>query len=361
MNILVAIDSLKGCLSSAEANEAAREGLLRTWPEAEVVTRRVSDGGEGWLDAFGGVGASPEDAPLPGFESVDVEVCDPLMRPVRAQYLRQGTLAVVEVARACGLGLLRPEERNPLRASTYGVGQLIVDAWQRGCTHFVVGLGGSGTSDAGRGMLQACRDNGLLLGDMPQVPLSFVLATDVSNPLCGPQGAAAVFAPQKGADTEMVRQLEQQSLQFARENAGRMGLDRSAEAGAGAAGGLGYAFMQFFGAECRSGAEVLMETMCFDALLARADLVITGEGGADRQTLMGKLPCRILCHAKAAAVPCLLIAGNVADREELLSAGFADVICFNPPELPRSEALRPVVAKRQIAETCSRFRFIPFP
>jgi len=332
MKIILAIDSLKGCLSSAEANRAAAGAVREVHCKAEIVECTVSDGGEGWIDAWG------------TGEVIETTVHDPLMRPIRARYLKQGEVAVVEIAQACGLTLLRPEERNPLSASSYGVGELIADGLKRGCTRFIVGLGGSATSDAGQGMLKA-------LKDVDARGVTFTIATDVGNPLYGERGAAAIFAPQKGATPSMVRELDARARLFAESNAREMGFDRSQAAGAGAAGGLGYAFMQFFNADCRPGAELLLDTLHFDHLLKDADLVITGEGHADRQTLMGKLPCHILNRARAKEVPCHLIAGGIQDADILLAAGFASIHEINPPTLPLKEALKPETAKRKIAWT----------
>jgi glycerate kinase len=226
--IVVAIDSFKGCLTSAEANQAACEGILDRMPEAKVVQVPVSDGGEGWLEAF---------YAAMGGEIVEVNVKDPLMRPIVAQYLIQGDTAVIEIAKASGLTLLSSEERNPMVATSYGTGQLVVDAIRRGCKHIIVGLGGSATSDCGIGMLEAI-DN----ADYKDV--RFTIATDVTNPLCGENGAAYVFGPQKGATPEMVEALDARAKRFAEASAKHLGCDCQNMPGAGAAGGLGYAFLQ---------------------------------------------------------------------------------------------------------------------
>jgi len=389
MKVIVAIDSFKGCLSSAEAGAAAVAGIKERWPEAEVVCLPVSDGGEGWLEAWMAPLSSPEGetdvqtsnsktfvAPsgAEGGAYITTTVHDPLLRPVQARYLKAGDLAVIEVAEACGLHLLRPEERNPLVASSRGVGELIADAMNRGCKRFVVGLGGSAVSDAGRGMIEGMKSERVKsekykLPDYSVEPttfdgnsylslftlslFTFLIATDVTNPLYGPRGAAAIFGPQKGATAEMVVELDRRAKAFADENARVMGFDRSGEPGAGAAGGLGYAFMQFFGAEQRSGAELLMEAVHFDELIRDADFIITGEGRADGQTLMGKLPGIVLHHARQAGIPCHLIAGCVDDEAALLAAGFATVRSINPPGLPLSEAMKPEVARRNMAIMCS--------
>ena len=371
--IIVAIDSFKGCLTSAEANEAAAAGIRLLIPDAEVIQIPVSDGGEGWLEAF--------HAAIGG-ELIELPVRDPLMRPVTAKYLKNGETAVIEIAQASGLTLLSPEERNPMRVTTYGTGQLVVDAVRRGCKHIIAGLGGSATSDCGIGMIRAIIDGFAKHGtwdDVHQLDnVQFTIATDVTNPLCGENGAAHVFAPQKfaikrekpkfvsvserehtrpkvkGAMPEMVHQLDERARKFAEVSARHFGFDRQEEPGAGAAGGLGYAFLQYMNAICRSGIDLLLDTIRFDDLLSDASLVITGEGSADRQTLMGKLPFGILQRAKTHNVPVSLIAGRLADVEQLSTAGFSRVICINPPDLPIEEAMKPDVAKRNIADTvCS--------
>ncbi len=343
MKVVVAIDSLKGCLTSQEANRAAVAGVRQGMPGAEVVEIPVSDGGEGFLDAF----QSAWDG-----EIVEVEVMDPLMRPVVAPYLLRGDTAIIEMAKASGLTLLRSEERNPMRATSYGTGQLVADAVRRGSKHVVVGLGGSATSDCGMGMIRAIIDAFAKGGTWDDVrvldDVRFTIATDVTNPLCGENGAAYVFAPQKGATPEMVVSLDARAQRFAEVSARHFGYDRQNEQGAGAAGGLGYAFLQYMKAACRSGIDLLLDAVHFDEVLKDADLVITGEGSADRQTLMGKLPFGILQQAKAQGVPVCLIAGRIADRPELLAAGFQHVMCINAPDLPIEEAMKPAVARENI-------------
>lgn len=346
--IIVAIDSFKGCLTSAEANQAAVEGILQKMPDAEVKQIPVSDGGEGWLEAF---------LSAKGGQLVDVHVKDPLLRPVDAQYLVQGDTAVIEIAKASGLTLLTPEERNPMVATSYGTGQLVVDAVRRGCKQVVVGLGGSATSDCGIGMLRAIIDAFAKGGSWDEVTqlrdVRFTIASDVTNPLCGENGAAHVFAPQKGATPEMVVALDARARQFAEKTALHFGYDRQDVPGAGAAGGLGYAFLQYLNADYRSGIDLLLDAVHFGHLLQDADMVITGEGSADRQTLMGKLPFGILQRALQHRVPVMLIAGRIKDRPALLEAGFSRVECINPPYLPIEEAMKPETAKKNIMNLVS--------
>lgn len=345
--VIIAIDSFKGCLSSIEANHAAAAGVKDICRNTKIVQVPVSDGGEGFLEAF--------HAAIGG-EIKETVVFDPLMRPITAKYLLHGEMAVIEIAQASGLTLLKEKERNPLVATSYGTGQLVVDAIRNGAKHVVVGLGGSATSDAGMGMLRA------LVDAFPQLEswnntdvlkgINFTIASDVKNPLCGENGAAAVFAPQKGATPEMVAELDKRASRFAETSAKQFGYDRSDMEGAGAAGGLGYAFLQYLHAECQSGITLLLETIGFREMAKDADLIITGEGSADRQTLMGKLPMGILQHSEH--TPVALIAGRIKDREQLLQAGFAYVECINPPDIPLAEAMRKEVAQHNICQTVAR-------
>ncbi len=345
--VVVAIDSFKGCMSSVEANRAAAEGVRCACPDAEIVQVPVSDGGEGFLEAF---------HVAIGGELIAVTVNDPLMREVTARYLLKDEMAVIEMAQASGLTLLTKEERDPMVATSYGTGQLVVDAVRKGARHVIVGLGGSATSDAGMGMLRAIVDafaKHERWEDFEELKdVRFTIATDVKNPLCGENGAAYVFAPQKGATPEMVCQLDQRARKFAEVSTRHFGFDHSQDEGAGAAGGLGYAFLQYLDASSKSGIQLLLETIHFDELVRDADLVITGEGSADRQTLMGKLPVGIL--AQSGKTPVCLIAGRISDREQLLNAGFARVECINPPGISLKEAMRKKTAELNVGNTVRR-------
>ena len=342
MKVIIAIDSFKGCLTSKEANEAAAEGLRKAYPDAEIVEVPVSDGGEGYMEAFhAAIGGRLE----------EVTVRDPLMRPITAKYLLRNEMAVIEIAQASGLTLLTQEERNPMVATSYGTGQLVADAVRKGASHIIVGLGGSATSDAGIGMLRALIDTFAKHGSWDDIEalkdVTFTIASDVKNPLYGEKGAAHVFAPQKGATPEMVLALDERARRFAEVSAKHFGYDRSQMPGAGAAGGLGYAFLQYLDAKSISGIQLLLDTIRFKEIVKEADLIITGEGSADRQTLMGKLPMGIL--EQAGSVPVVLIAGKTSDREELLNAGFSRVECINPPGISFEEAMRKDVAQHNIS------------
>lgn len=343
MKVVIAIDSFKGCLTSKEANEAAAEGIRNAYPDAEVVEVPVSDGGEGYMEAFhAAIGGRLE----------EVMVRDPLMRPVLAKYLLHNEMAVIEIAQACGLTLLTKEERNPMVATSYGTGQLVADAVRKGAKHIIVGLGGSATSDAGIGMLRALIDTFAKNKSWDDIEafkdVTFTIASDVKNPLCGEHGAAHVFAPQKGATPEMVVALDERARKFAEVSAKHLGHDCSQMAGAGAAGGLGYAFLQYLHARSMSGIQLLLDTIRFKELGKDADLIITGEGSADRQTLMGKLPMGIL--EQSVQAPVILIAGRINDRKDLLNAGFARVECINPPGIALEEAMRKEVAQQNIRQ-----------
>lgn len=350
MHILLALDSFKGCLTSEEVEAAFARAL--TARGADVSSLPLSDGGEGMLQAF--------TAALHG-QTIEVEVHDPLMRPVTARYgLAPDGTAIIESAQACGLTLIPAAERNPLTATSYGVGELVAHAARRGCRRFIIGLGGSGTSDAGRGMLRGLTDTLAPGGAIDEVihnmmgGCRFVLACDVRNPLYGPEGAAHVFAPQKGATPDMVDELDRRARHFAELSARRMGWDASTLPGAGAAGGLGYAFLQYLQATMESGADLLLDLAGFDHLLKHADLVITGEGHADRQTLMGKLPERVMRRARQQGIPVWLIAGQADDAASLLQAGFSRVSSLTPAGMPLKEAIRPETARKNILRWVER-------
>lgn len=351
--IILAIDSFKGCMTSKEANEAAREGLINIDSSTDIQSFDVSDGGEGFLEAM-----HPD-------KVVTCHVHDALMRWTDAAFGIKDGKAIIEVAQAVGLTKIEPEQRNPLKATSYGVGELMVRAWKEGCREFVVGLGGSATSDCGLGMLKCLRKfwqtdhHKMFYDDFDTSALRDIkvtLATDVTNPLCGTEGAAAVFAPQKGADADMVEKLERRAKTFAEMSAKHQGRDMSNEPGAGAAGGLGYAFMEFMSATTKSGAELVLDSDGFYPSLDGASLVITGEGASDKQTLMGKLPAVILKAGKKKNIPVVLMAGKIGNRDELLQAGFNKVVCINYG-LPKDvDLLDKNVASERLSKACSALK-----
>lgn len=352
--IIVAIDSFKGCMTSHEANEAATKGLKDNNESADIQSFDVSDGGEGFLEAM-----QPD-------EVVNVHVHDALMRWTDAAFGIKDGKAIIEVAQAVGLTKIEPEQRNPLKATSYGVGELIARAWQKGCREFIVGLGGSATSDCGLGMLKSLRKfwqtdhHKMFYDDFDTTVLKNIkvtLATDVTNPLCGPNGAAKIFAPQKGADADMVEKLERKAKTFAEMSAKHQGIDMSNEPGAGAAGGLGYAFMEFMSAKVESGATLVLNSNGFFNALDGASLVITGEGSSDKQTLMGKLPAVILKACKEKDIPVVLLAGKISDKDNLQTAGFSKVICINDNQPTDVDVLDKEVASGRLSTASSLLHF----
>jgi glycerate kinase len=307
MRVLVAPDSFGGTLSAVEAAAAIAAGWRDAAPGDEVDVLPMSDGGPGFVDVL----AASLDGRL-----VPVEVDGPLRQSVAAQILVAGETAYVESAQACGLHLVPPAERDPTRTSTYGVGQLIRAAIEQDVRRIVVGLGGSGTNDGGRGAWE-------VLGDHPIPPgIALIAATDVDTPLLGPNGASAVFGPQKGADRAMVLDLDDRLRAWADEVEERLhwpGIrDRP---GAGAAGGLGFA-LDAWGAERTAGFEIVAAALGLAARIEAADLVVTGEGAFDSQSLRGKVPAGVAQAAQAAGVPCLVIAGRVeVGRRDAAAAG----------------------------------------
>lgn len=325
MKVVLAPDKFSGTLSAAETARTLAEGWRRARPDDEVVAVPMADGGEGTLDVVA--------AAVPQARWFEVEVADPLGIATHAQWLLlpDGT-ALVESARACGLGLLPPERRDPLRATTYGVGQLIAAAERAGARRILVGLGGSATVDGGAGMaialghrLLRADGNGVKVGALwlrdleriqPRGPLSVPVygLADVDSPLLGERGAVAVFAPQKGARREDLPVLERALERIA--DVAERDLDGGPWRdlpGAGAAGGLGFGLTAFCGAALESGAERVAQLVGLEAALADADAVVTGEGALDGQTSAGKVAAHVLAVARARGIPALAVAGRIED------------------------------------------------
>lgn len=332
--MVIAIDSFKGSLSSMEASKEIATAIIDVNPDAEVISVPLADGGEGLVEAL--VYAT-------GGQTRSVIVTGPIGEPIQASYgiLGDGKTAVIEVAAACGLPQVPPERRDPLHTTTYGVGELIMDAMRHGCREFVIGLGGSATNDAGIGMLQALgyrfkddegravdRGGEALLQlrniDTTHVPRElrqcvFKIACDVQNPLYGPDGAAYIFAPQKGADPNMVKVLDEGLANFAGIVERELGHDVQQIPGAGAAGGLGAAFAGFLQGQLQSGVKLVLHTIGLEKKLAGADLVITGEGQLDGQTAMGKAPLGVARIAHAYNIPVIALAGGVSKEASVLN------------------------------------------
>jgi glycerate kinase len=308
MRVVVAPDSFGGTLSAVEAAGAIATGWRDGSPDDELDIVPLSDGGPGFVDVLhAGLGG--------GVVTVTVE--DPLGRPVAADLLVVGTTAYVESAQACGLHLMTLDERNPMVTTTRGVGQLLRAAVGGGATRIVVGLGGSGTNDGGRGMWE------LLDG---QLGAELVAATDVDNPLLGPNGASAVFGPQKGADRAMVLDLDDVLRAWADKVealTSRAGLRD--EPGAGAAGGLGFALFAL-GATRASGLDLVAEAVGLRDRIAAADLVVTGEGRFDSQSLRGKVPAGVARLAQEHGLPCVVIAGQAeVGRRDAAAMGVEEI------------------------------------
>ena len=370
--IIVAMDSFKGCLTSNEAGQAAMEGIQKDFPNIEVACIPVSDGGDGMLDVL---------VQATGGRSITLNVHDPLMRPCTARYgiSPDGHTAFIEMAMASGLSLVPTAQRNPMLTSTYGTGEFVLDALKRGCRNFIIGLGGSATNDAGLGMLQALGYrflnqaketlgasletvmNGSLMAEVAAIDTShvcpemrearFLLACDVQAPFYGPQGAACVFAPQKGADENMVKALDRNLEHLASVIQRETGKDIASLPGAGAAGGMGGGMMALLNATMEPGAKVVLDAIHFKKQITGSSLVITGEGKSDRQTLMGKIPSGILEEATRQGIPTLLLSGSIEDVNELNSAGFLGVFSTTPRPMSLAQAMEPNVARNNIRET----------
>jgi len=367
MKVVIAIDSLKGSLSSLEAGKAVETGIKSVYPEATVWVSPLADGGEGTVEALTlGMGGKLQ----------KIEVTGPLGDIIRGQYgiLSDGKTAIVEMAAAAGITLVPEDKRNPLNTTTYGVGEILLDAIQKGCRHFIIGIGGSATNDGGLGMLQAL-GYGMLDADGVAVPYgavglktlyriddskvipelkecTFRIACDVTNPLCGEKGCSAVFGPQKGASPADIAMMDKWMEDYARLSKEKYSHADANAPGAGAAGGLGFAFLTFTNAVLESGIEiVLTETKLADRI-AQADLVVTGEGRLDGQTVMGKAPVGVAKIAKKYNKPVIAFAGSVTPEAKLCNENGIDA--FFPilrQVVTLSEAMEPETARQNMIDT----------
>lgn len=348
MRAVVAPDKFKGSLSASEVAAAVSVGLLDAVPGLDVVTVPVADGGEGTLEA----------AVAAGFELVPVEVAGPTGALLRSAIAVRGATAVVEMAAASGLAVLPEGTLAPLTATSLGTGQLVRAALERGCTEIVLGIGGSACTDGGAGLLVGLGARlldedggdlsvgGAVLCDLHRVDLTgldprlstatVVLASDVDNPLLGPNGAAGVYGPQKGAGADDVAALESALSRWVKaleEAIGSRATEGAQEPGAGAAGGVGFAALVALGAVRRPGIDVVLDLTGFHGHLGGADLVVTGEGSLDAQTLHGKAPAGVAAAARAGGVPVVAVCGrSLLDDEALRGAGFAGVYALTDVE-----------------------------
>lgn len=365
MKVVVAIDSFKGSLSSAEAGNAAKDGIRRAC-DADVVVKPLADGGEGTTEALvEGLGG----------KYVYVLVTGPLGEKTNAKYgiLGDGKTAVMEMAEASGITLVKREELSPLRATTYGVGEMILDAVRRGCREFIIGIGGSATSEGGTGMLQALgyeitdgngkaiepglRDLDCIASiSAEKVPgelkeCRFSIACDVKNPLCGKNGAVYIFGLQKGIKEEEKQSLDKKMMHFAEKTKEFTGTDFRMAEGAGAAGGLGFAFLSYFSnVELKSGIDIVLEAIGLEREVKNADIVITGEGRLDFQTAMGKVPVGVARLAKKYGAKVLAFAGGVTkDAGECNAAGIDAFFPIVRGVTTLDEAMNPENAKENMA------------
>jgi len=335
--VLLAPDKFKGSLPAREVAQALAEGVRRVRPDAVVDSLPVADGGDGTLDA----------AVASGFERVEVVVDGPTGEPVATAYARRGTTAVVEMADACGLVRLPGGVLAPMTASSRGLGQVVAAALDAGCRDLVVGIGGSASTDGGVGMLTALGaavdDDRLdLTGLHPGLADARVVAAcDVDNPLTGPDGAAAVYGPQKGADPEQVALLDDRLAGWADLVAAATGADRRDEPGAGAAGGVGFGLVAVLGAELRPGIALMLDLLGFADRVAGSRLVVTGEGSLDEQSLRGKAPVGVSAAAARAGVPVVAVCGrNLLSERQLAAAGITAAYALTDLEPDVSVCLR---------------------
>lgn len=371
MKVVVAPDSFKGSLTAKQVSEAIRAGVLRVYPHAEIVAKPMADGGEGTLQCLVDATAG---------KLMTATVKDPLGRPVAAEFgiLGDGVTCVIELAASSGLYLISEAERNPLRTTTYGFGQLIMAGLDLGCRRFILGLGGSATNDGGAGMLQAL---GHRLLDEDDQPLSFgggelsrlsridcsqkderldecqfVVACDVTNPFVGPNGASHVFGPQKGATPEMVLALDDCLRHFADVIEKSRGIAIHDLPGTGAAGGVAGALLAFLGGELQAGIQIVMETTRLACAMQGADLVITGEGQVDRQTAQGKTPCGVARLAQQFGIPVIVLAGSIGEGiEALYEEGVTAVVSIANRPMTLDESMRDSAALlEQAAEQVMR-------
>ena len=363
MKIVLAIDSFKGSLTSEEAGKAAAERIKDIYPNCTTEVIPISDGGEGMLNIM----LNTQKVRLQY-----IKVHNPCMDPITTFYgiSLDGKTAFIESANASGLPLIKKSQQNPMKTTTYGTGELIRDALEKGCTQFIIGIGGSATNDAGTGLLQALgfrfldsqgKELGLggrILQHITSIdsthihPLlknaHFTIACDVQNPFYGPNGAAQIYAKQKGADDAMIIELDKGMYAFAKVIKGKTGKDIHSVPGSGAAGGMGGGLIAFLNAQLKEGAELLLDAVHFEERITDANLIITGEGRIDKQSLMGKIPGKILQMGQNKNIPVIAIAGCISDYADLKNAGFAAIYTTKPASMPLEEAMRPSTAIHNI-------------
>ena len=375
MKVVVAIDSFKDSLSSIEAGQAVKAGVLAAHPDANVIIKPLADGGEGTTDAFiEGLGG----------QRIDLIVTGPMGSPVSCYYgyLEKDKTAIIEMASASGITLVPAHQKNPLTASTHGVGEMILHALEKGCRHFIIGIGGSATNDAGIGMLKALGysfldEQGLDVGEGAQAlgkvasidaknrhPLlddcQFRIACDVTNPLCGENGATYIYGPQKGVTEAQKESLDQDMAHFADVTETTLNCAYKNYPGAGAAGGLGFAFLSYLHASLSPGVELILDAINLSDALNDADIVVTGEGQLDRQTAMGKAPVGVAKLAKAHGAKVLAFSGSVT--KEAVACNQAGIDAFFPilrRIVTLEEAMEPSTARSNMTASVEQvFRLL---
>ena len=366
MKIVIAIDSLKGSLSSMEAGHAIEQGIRNVLPETKVLVKPLADGGEGTTEALvEGLGG----------DMVQVQVHGPLETPVNVAYgvIRKSNTAIMEMAAAAGI-ILVGKDKRPLDATTYGVGEMIRDAITRGCREFIIGIGGSATNDGGIGMLTALgyefldaegKPAGIGAGAlykvakicddkvMPELKdCHFRIACDVTNPLCGENGSTYIYGPQKGVTVELRDELDHAMGAYAQVVKAYNGTDYAKTPGAGAAGGLGFAFLSFLSGELLPGIELVLNAVEMDKAMEGADLVFTGEGRLDYQTAMGKAPVGIAKMAKKHGAKVIALAGAVIEgAQECNEQGIDAYFPILRQVVTLDEAMDPATARKNMVET----------
>lgn len=375
MNVVIASDSFKGSMTSIEAGSGAAEGIRRVYPDAQIIVRPLADGGEGTVDALvSGCGG----------EMHSLTVTGPLGEKTTAKYgiTAPDKTAVIETAQACGITLVDRSRLNPLAATTYGVGEIIKDAVKNGCRSFIIGLGGSATNDGGAGMLQALGfelldKNGRQIGhgaeglrDLVSISnknavsglesCTFSAACDVTNPLCGKNGCSNVFAPQKGACKEMIPVMDKWLMSYASVSKKINPAADENYPGAGAAGGLGFALRTFLHADLMPGTDIILNKTGLEEYIKKADIVVTGEGRLDSQTVMGKAPAGVAAIAKKYSKPVIALCGCAADDANVCNNKGIDA--FFPiikSAVTIEEAMDPQNALRNMSDTAEQiFRLI---
>ncbi|MDR0988319.1 MAG: glycerate kinase [Prevotellaceae bacterium] len=367
-NIVLAFDSFKGSITAAEATACARQAILRHCPEMEIAPFPIADGGEGTTEIIGRC--------LP-VQQITCQTHNPLMEEMEASYLvtTNGTV-ILEMAAASGLTLVPPDRRNPMNTTTLGTGEMIADALSRGYRHFILGLGGSATNDAGVGALSALgvrfrddanREVEPVGGNLHRITRldtthlrpelresSFTIACDVTNPFAGPSGAAYIYAPQKGASPAQVRCLDDGLQHYADVLLKETGMDISLLPGAGAAGGMGGGLLPFLNARLQSGIDIVLELLHFEEAVRSADLVITGEGKIDSQTAMGKALSGVLSIARKHQVPVVALGGSVEEVPALNAAGFTCVLSIQPSPGTLEKAMQREFALQNLEQTVTQ-------